>query len=82
MLDAETLHFQQYLLEEEEDDAEEQLESLGLAAGLLILHGIEESHCLCTQCRQEHWHYLCHSHLLPNPHANTPWQVLYASAND
>jgi hypothetical protein len=82
MLDAETLHFQQYLLEEEEDDAEEQLESLGLAAGLLILHGIEESHRLRTQHRQERRHYLCRSHLLPNPRANTPWQVLYASAND
>lgn len=83
MLDVETLlHFQQYLLEEEEDDAEEQLESLGLAAGLLVLHGIEESRHLRTQRRHDRRHYLCRSHLLPNPRTNTPWQVLYASAND
>jgi len=26
--------------------------------------------------------YLCRTQLLPNPHCNTPWQLLYESQND
>ncbi|KAI6104253.1 hypothetical protein F5141DRAFT_1007161 [Pisolithus sp. B1] len=26
--------------------------------------------------------YLCHLQLLPNPHLNTPWQILFNSQND
>ena len=49
--------FQRLLLEEEDDEAEEQLEQLALAASGLILYGVEESRRLRSERRKE-----CHVH--------------------
>jgi hypothetical protein len=51
-----------------------------LAATLIA--GIELARLDRVKTRNPKRLYLCHAHLLPDPHQNTPWQVLYASHSD
>ncbi|KAJ7752328.1 hypothetical protein B0H16DRAFT_1837427, partial [Mycena metata] len=64
--------------EEEEEDAREQ----AAAAAACILLGAEEARQMRAERRQKTRLYLCRPQLLRNPRFDTPWQVLYASAND
>ena len=69
--------------EGEEGDLEQELEqSAALAAVALMVIGAEESRMLCVECKQPSRLYLCQPQLLPNPHKDTPWQVLYQSRSD
>ena len=69
--------------EDNEDALEQELEqSAALAAVALMVVGAEESHRLRTERRQSRRLYLCQPQLLPNPHKDTPWQVLYQSHSD
>jgi hypothetical protein len=36
----------------------------------------------CVNTRNPRRLYLCRAQLLPDPHCNTPWQLLYESQND
>ena len=64
--------------EDNEDALEQELEqSAALAAVALMVVGAEESCRLRTEHRQPRQLYLCWPQLLPNPHKDTPWQVLY-----
>ncbi|KAG1894694.1 uncharacterized protein F5891DRAFT_984850 [Suillus fuscotomentosus] len=51
-----------------------------LAATLVA--GIELARLDRVKTRNPKRLYLCRAHLLPDPHRNTPWQVLYASHSD
>jgi hypothetical protein len=72
----------QLLLEEEEDLAEEELETQAAVCGALVLYGAEEAHRLRVERRHHCRTYLIRAQLLPNPRIATPWQVLYESQND
>ncbi|EIW77798.1 hypothetical protein CONPUDRAFT_92166 [Coniophora puteana RWD-64-598 SS2] len=67
-------------LEAEEEEEEEEETRLITAVGLL-LWGAEQSRLLRNERRLEHRLYLVRADLLPNPRADTPWQVLYAGMN-
>ena len=69
--------------EDEEGDLEQGLEqSAALAAVALMVIGVEVSCRLRAERRQPSPLYLCRPQLLPNPHKDTPWQVLYQSCSD
>ena len=69
--------------EDEEGDLEQELEqSAALAAVALMVIGAEESRRLRAERRQPSRLYVCRPQLLPNPHKDTPWQVLYQSRSD
>ena len=69
--------------EDEEGDLEQGLEqSAALAAVALMVIGVEASRRLRAEHRQPSRLYLCRPQLLPNPHKDTPWQVLYQSHSD
>lgn len=78
----EDMFLQQLLLEEDEDEAEDQLEQLSIAAGGLILYGAEEARHLRAERRRNRRLYLLRADLLPNPRHHTPWQRLYSGMND
>ena len=73
---------QSLLLADEEDEADQQLEELAIATGILILLGVEESRRLRSARRKERRLYLTRPDLLPNPRVGTPWQTLLESRND
>ncbi|KAG2048889.1 hypothetical protein BDR06DRAFT_984583 [Suillus hirtellus] len=56
-------------------------EDVRMLAATLIA-GIELARLDCVETWNPKRLYLCCAHLLPDPHQNTPWQVLYASHND
>ena len=69
--------------EDEEGDLDQGLEqSVALAAVALMVIGAEASRRLRAEHRQPSQLYLCQPQLLPNPHKDTPWQVLYQSRSD
>ncbi|KAJ3511828.1 hypothetical protein NLJ89_g3878 [Agrocybe chaxingu] len=66
-------------------DDEEADEDFLLGAGAtvaVILTGIEDLRQRRAERRNPSHLYLCRAQLLPDPHQNTPWQVLYKSQND
>ncbi|KAG2746075.1 hypothetical protein P692DRAFT_201868064 [Suillus brevipes Sb2] len=67
-----------------EDEAEHQFDDDEQARFLAtaIITGSEVSRQDCIDTRHPNCLYLCRPQLLPNPHINTPWQVLYNSQND
>ncbi|KAG2071761.1 hypothetical protein BDR04DRAFT_1127952 [Suillus decipiens] len=48
----------------------------------MLLAGIELAQLDCIETQNPRQLYLCHTQLLPDPHCNTPWQLLYESQND
>jgi len=53
-----------------------------VACAGIILHGAEEARKIRAERRQERRLYLIRPDLLPNPRADTPWQILYLGRNN
>ncbi|KAG2064095.1 hypothetical protein BDR04DRAFT_1130902 [Suillus decipiens] len=68
-------------LTDDEDEDNELQRRLTAILSVLVFVGAEQSCYECSECWQTR-RYLIHSDLLPNPHLNTPWQVLYSGQND
>ena len=49
---------------------------------MLCFVGAEGAHQHQAEQHQNHWLYLTHADLLPNPCQDTPWQQLYGGQND
>lgn len=71
----------QMLLEEEEQDAEEQIYEAQLAAGVLFL-GAEAGRLFRIERRHQTRAYLCRPQLPPSPRYGTAWLALFNSRND
>ena len=66
------------LAEQQGDELEDEL----LACIGLVYYELEEAQRLSILRRSVQRLYLTRSDLLPDPHTDTPWQVLYHSQND
>jgi hypothetical protein len=69
------------LLNGDEADLFDNNKSAQVLATALIA-GIKISQQESINTQNPHYLYLCRPQLLPNPHINTLWQVLYRSQND
>jgi hypothetical protein len=69
-------------LTDNDDEDNELQRRLIVIIGVLIFVRTEQSHYECSEHWQTRRRYLIHSDLLPNPHLNTSWQVLYSGQNN
>jgi len=53
-----------------------------VACAGIIIHGLDEARRIRAERRRERRLYLTRPDLLPNPRADTPWQILHLGQND
>ena len=71
-----------WLDDSSDEEYNDEMEEAALVAATLTIAGVQQARTCRAEARLVNQRYLCHHNLLPNPRANTPWQILYSSQDD